>query len=139
MLLLLFFLKKPTHPVYTVLRDGVYLLTLTIQPEIINPQQFDNENQFNGNLEVSMQGPHGYLSATNWPLLHVIYFITHCKYLFFNNCFQCSQFYRFMCFVYICFGLMWLVLLFMQWRDLLQIQFWIGGVILLGIQLEVYQ
>lgn len=37
-----------------------------------------------------------------------------------------------MCFVYIFFGVTWLILLFMQWRDLLQIQFWIGGVILLG-------
>ncbi|VVC27947.1 Hypothetical protein CINCED_3A014724 [Cinara cedri] len=105
--------RSSQHPVYTVLRDGVYLLTITIKPNIRNLPGFGiDDNKFSGNLEVSMRGPHGYLSATNRPLLH---------------------FYGFMCFVYICFGLTWLVLLFMQWRDLLQIQFWIGAVILLGM------
>ena len=38
-----------------------------------------------------------------------------------------------MCFVYVVFGLIWLVLSFCNWRDLLRIQFWIGGVIFLGM------
>ncbi|XP_060840967.1 transmembrane protein 87A isoform X1 [Rhopalosiphum padi] len=101
--------QRSNHRVYTVLTDGVYLLTVTIKQDTRYVQK---DNKFTANLEISMKGPHGYLSATNWPLLH---------------------FYGFMCFVYIFFGLTWLVLLFMQWRDLLQIQFWIGAVILLGM------
>lgn len=38
-----------------------------------------------------------------------------------------------MCLVYVVFGLAWLIVSFLQWRDLLRIQFWIGGVILLGM------
>lgn len=38
-----------------------------------------------------------------------------------------------MCLVYVAYGIIWLVVSFMQWRDLLRIQFWIGGVILLGM------
>lgn len=43
------------------------------------------------------------------------------------------QFYGIMCLVYVVFGIIWLTVSFMQWRDLLRIQFWIGGVILLGM------
>lgn len=38
-----------------------------------------------------------------------------------------------MCLVYVFFGLIWLIVSFCQWRELLRIQFWIGGVILLGM------
>lgn len=38
-----------------------------------------------------------------------------------------------MCLVYVLYGIIWLVVSFLQWRDLLRIQFWIGGVILLGM------
>jgi Lung seven transmembrane receptor len=38
-----------------------------------------------------------------------------------------------MCLVYVIYGIAWLVVSFCQWRDLLRIQFWIGGVILLGM------
>ena len=38
-----------------------------------------------------------------------------------------------MCIVYVIFGIIWLTVSFLQWRDLLRIQFWIGGVILLGM------
>lgn len=38
-----------------------------------------------------------------------------------------------MCLVYVVLGIIWLVVSFLQWRDLLRIQFWIGGVILLGM------
>jgi hypothetical protein len=38
-----------------------------------------------------------------------------------------------MCLVYVILGLAWLIVSFCQWRDLLRIQFWIGGVILLGM------
>ena len=42
-------------------------------------------------------------------------------------------FYGCMCAVYVLMGLVWLVICFVHWRDLLRIQFWIGGVIFLGM------
>lgn len=38
-----------------------------------------------------------------------------------------------MCLVYVTYGIVWLTVSFLQWRDLLRIQFWIGGVIMLGM------
>ena len=37
-----------------------------------------------------------------------------------------------MCLLYVAYGIAWLIALASKWRDLLQIQFWIGGVIILG-------
>lgn len=62
--------------------------------------------------KVEMKSEYGYLSAADWPLL---------------------PFYGFMCIYYVIVGLIWLILSFLQWRDLLRVQFWIGGVILLGM------
>ena len=42
------------------------------------------------------------------------------------------QFYGSMCFVYVFYGIAWMVLIACNWRDILRIQFWIGGVIFLG-------
>ena len=38
-----------------------------------------------------------------------------------------------MCVVYVLLAVLWLVLSACYWRDLLRIQFWIGGVIFLGM------
>jgi len=38
-----------------------------------------------------------------------------------------------MCIVYVILGVIWLTVSSLQWRDLLRIQFWIGGVIFLGM------
>lgn len=38
-----------------------------------------------------------------------------------------------MCLVYVILGGIWLLVSFFQWRELLRIQFWIGGVIFLGM------
>ena len=59
-----------------------------------------------------MKGQHGYLSADEEPLL---------------------PFYGLMSMVYFLYAVGWLVASAMQWRDLLRIQFWIGGVIFLGM------
>ncbi|XP_017784365.1 PREDICTED: transmembrane protein 87A [Nicrophorus vespilloides] len=67
---------------------------------------------YNLDVHIEMKNRYGYLSAADWPLL---------------------PFYGFMCIIYVMFGLMWLVMSFLQWRDLLRVQFWIGGVILLGM------
>ncbi|KAG8229503.1 hypothetical protein J437_LFUL004909 [Ladona fulva] len=91
------------HPVYTITNDGVYLLVVRIGAASTN---------FNASVHVEMLGTYGYLSAMDWPLL---------------------PFYGAMCIVYVVFGVAWLIVSFCQWRDLLRIQFWIGGVILLGM------
>jgi len=67
----LFYKQRSNHRVYTILTDGVYLLTVTIKQDT---RYVKKDSKFTANLEISMKGPHGYLSATNWPLLHVINF-----------------------------------------------------------------
>ncbi|XP_046387607.1 transmembrane protein 87A [Ischnura elegans] len=96
--------RRPApHPVFTITKDGVYLLVLKMNGEGAN---------FNASVHVEMMGTYGYLSALDWPLL---------------------PFYGIMCLIYVAFGLAWLIVSFCQWRDLLRIQFWIGGVIFLGM------
>lgn len=71
-----------------------------------------SNSAFRANVSIEMQSHYGYLSAAAWPLL---------------------PFYGAMCLIYVMFGVGWLMVSFRQWRDLLRIQFWIGGVILLGM------
>lgn len=90
-----------------------------------------NENQnFNASVHIEMKGTYGFLSAADYPFLLVTFF-TNFKQILSN--FKRLQFYGAMCLVYLVFGIIWLGVSFMQWRDLLRIQFWIGGVILLGM------
>ncbi|KAF4086127.1 hypothetical protein AMELA_G00102730 [Ameiurus melas] len=70
------------------------------------------ETKWSINLEVSMRGIHQYISASEWPLM---------------------IFYMVMCIIYVLLGVLWLALSACYWRDLLRIQFWIGGVIFLGM------
>ncbi|XP_030854191.1 transmembrane protein 87A isoform X2 [Strongylocentrotus purpuratus] len=90
--------------VHTTQKDGRFLF-------IINVTSL-SAKQINISLRIRMKSPHGYLSATQYPLL---------------------PFYGVMCAMYSILGLIWIVLLFRQWRDLLRIQFWISVVIILGL------
>ncbi|CAK8673848.1 unnamed protein product [Clavelina lepadiformis] len=63
-------------------------------------------------VTVKMESPVGYLSAHEYPLL---------------------TFYMVMCIVYVFYAVAWLVLAACNYRDLLRVQFWVGGVILLGM------
>lgn len=94
---------KKTRPIYVATKDGVYVLVLNFN---------HTKAEITLGIHIEMKGDHGYLSAADWPLL---------------------PFYGFMCIFYIILGLIWLLLSFLQWRDLLRVQFWIGGVILLGM------
>ena len=85
--------------------DGVYLL-------IVYMSALDPGDTFNAIVDLEMKGKSGYLSADEWPLL---------------------PFYGVMSIVYLLYAIGWLVASAMQWRDLLRIQFWIGGVIFLGM------
>lgn len=68
--------------------------------------------KFRATVSVEMVAPSGYLSAAIWPLL---------------------PFFGVMCGIYtlLCTG--WLLVCWLRWRDLLRIQYWIGGVALMGM------
>uniref|UniRef100_U5EXR0 Putative conserved plasma membrane protein n=1 Tax=Corethrella appendiculata TaxID=1370023 RepID=U5EXR0_9DIPT len=97
--------QNTNDPVFTIGKDGVYLFTLDIGSE----PPYKN---YNASVHLEIRSDYGYLAAADWPLL---------------------PFYGAMCLVYVLLGIIWLVVSFLQWRDLLRIQFWIGGVILLGM------
>ncbi|XP_059215657.1 transmembrane protein 87A [Centropristis striata] len=89
----------------TTWKDGPYLLVVKI---------VSNKPDANWNLTVNvvMKGSHGYISITEWPLM---------------------IFYMVMCIVYILYALLWFIWAACYWKDLLRIQFWIAGVIFLGM------
>ncbi|XP_036932468.1 transmembrane protein 87A isoform X1 [Acanthopagrus latus] len=111
--------EKAAHPYFDAVaeswEDGPYMFILNIREikdksranDPVNPPQ-----PWSLQLQVSMKGPHDYISASEWPLM---------------------VFYMVMCIVYVLLAVLWLVLSACYWRDLLRIQFWIGGVIFLGM------
>ncbi|TTI76918.1 Transmembrane protein 87A [Bagarius yarrelli] len=103
--------EKNDHVIATTWRDGPYLLVVLIQT---NKKDID----WNLTFSVIMKGDHGYISVTEWPLM---------------------IFYMVMCIVYILYALLWFLWASCYWKDLLRIQFWIAGVILLGmIEMAVF-
>lgn len=95
--------QSSNNLIYTTKEDGIYGLIVGIA---------NTSAPFNLSMHISFRSDYGYLSAADYPLL---------------------AFYGVMCLVYVAFGVIWLVVSFLQWRDLLRIQFWVGGVILLGM------
>ncbi|KAH8403204.1 hypothetical protein KR222_007264, partial [Zaprionus bogoriensis] len=119
--------SSPPKPISIVPEDGIYELELSI---LTSPPG----QQFHATVHIGFLGPHGYISAIDWPFLPV----SRQRYSQLiqqpiNALFASTQFYLIMCVVYVIFGIIWLFVSFAQWRDLLRIQFWIGGVILLGM------
>ncbi|XP_061083685.1 transmembrane protein 87A isoform X1 [Conger conger] len=98
-------LVGPTDVIATTWRDGPYLFVVLVNSS--NP-----EAKWNLTVSVVMKGTHGYISITEWPLM---------------------IFYMVMCIVYFLYGLLWFMWSACYWKDLLRIQFWIAGVILLGM------
>ncbi|KAK9541714.1 hypothetical protein VZT92_001736 [Zoarces viviparus] len=89
----------------TTWKDGPYLLVV----KIVSSKP---EANWNLTVNVVMKGTHGYISVTEWPLM---------------------IFYMVMCMVYIFYALLWFIWAACYWKDLLRIQFWIAGVIFLGM------
>ncbi|XP_035462593.1 transmembrane protein 87A isoform X2 [Scophthalmus maximus] len=89
----------------TTWKDGPYLLVVKIVPS-------KQDANWNLTVNVVMKGSHGYISITEWPLM---------------------IFYMVMCIMYILYALLWFVWAACYWKDLLRIQFWIAGVIFLGM------
>uniref|UniRef100_A0A671KCS4 Transmembrane protein 87A-like n=1 Tax=Sinocyclocheilus anshuiensis TaxID=1608454 RepID=A0A671KCS4_9TELE len=87
--------------------DSPYMFIIRIEA---NPSVKESKSSIK--LEVRMYGTHQYISASEWPLM---------------------IFYMVMCIIYVILGVLWLALSACYWRDLLRIQFWIGGVIFLGM------
>ncbi|XP_041796538.1 transmembrane protein 87A isoform X2 [Chelmon rostratus] len=111
--------KAAAHPHFDAVaeswEDGPYMFILNIR-EIKDrnraPDPASPPASWSLQLQVSMKGPHDYISASEWPLM---------------------VFYMVMCIVYVLLAVLWLALSACYWRDLLRIQFWIGGVIFLGM------
>ncbi|XP_063595744.1 transmembrane protein 87A-like [Penaeus indicus] len=97
------------HPVAILPFDGVYLLV--VHTEVV-PETVIGNDSYIAEIDIEMRSDYGYLSAVDWPLL---------------------GFYAAMCVVYLIYGLAWLIVSFMHWRELLRVQYWIGTVILLGM------
>ncbi|XP_052039538.1 transmembrane protein 87B isoform X2 [Apodemus sylvaticus] len=86
-------------------KDGFHIFIVSIKTE-------KTDADWNLNVSLSMVGPHGFISASDWPLM---------------------IFYMVMCIVYILYGVLWLLWSACYWKDILRIQFWIAAVILLGM------
>ncbi|XP_073097037.1 transmembrane protein 87B isoform X1 [Manis javanica] len=86
-------------------RDGFHIFIVSIKTE-------KTDARWNLNVSLSMVGPHGYISASDWPLM---------------------IFYMVMCIVYILYAILWLMWSACYWKDILRIQFWIAAVIFLGM------
>ncbi|KAG5266669.1 hypothetical protein AALO_G00234800 [Alosa alosa] len=95
----------PADVIATTWRDGPYLLVVKITST-------KPESDWNLTAVLVMKGTHGFISVTEWPLM---------------------IFYMVMCIVYILYALLWFVWSSCYWKDLLRIQFWIAGVIFLGM------
>lgn len=86
-------------------KDGFHIFIVSIKTE-------KTDASWDLNVSLSMVGPHGYISASDWPLM---------------------IFYMVMCIVYILYGVLWLMWSACYWKDILRIQFWIAAVIFLGM------
>lgn len=104
--------EKVDNRVCVTKHDGVYLLIVNAYTVDEQDKKKQTEKDFELSLHVEMKGKHGYLSASDWPLY---------------------PFYGVMSLLYVFYGVVWLIVSACQWRDLLRIQFWIGGVIALGM------
>ncbi|KAG7283462.1 hypothetical protein CRUP_035255, partial [Coryphaenoides rupestris] len=91
--------------------DGPYLFMVKVQTFQRPIDEFD-DGTFSFTMQVAMRGSHEYSSPADWPLM---------------------MFFMVMCIVYVLFAALWLFWSVCYWRDLLRIQFWIGGVIVLGM------
>jgi hypothetical protein len=87
-------------------QDGPYSLILMTRP--VSGQS----TEYAVKVSVGFQYRDGFLSANDWPLL---------------------PFYATMCAVYALYAVFWLVMCACYWRELLRVQIWISGVILLGL------
>ena len=88
--------------------DGFYLIEI-YEPDITT----GGNNGYDVDVILSMKNKHGgYITADEYPAL--IFYVS-------------------MCITYALFAIIWFICCALYWRELLKIQFWIGGVILIGM------
>jgi len=97
--------SEPKSEVTRAWSDGVYLFIVKLGPS-------DKNVSYEAKIDVDIKADYGYLSAEDYPK---------------------RPFFLTLCLIYVFYAVVWLVVLACNWRDLLQIQFWIGGVIILGM------
>ncbi|PAV61277.1 hypothetical protein WR25_13788 [Diploscapter pachys] len=99
------------HPAQKVPIDGIYFLVIKVNT-VSFPASSDISNGVNITLTVEWRSKDGYLSAIDYPLL---------------------RFYVLMCVFYAILAITWLYLCIKYYTEILRIQYWIGGVIILGM------
>ncbi|XP_071949486.1 transmembrane protein 87A-like [Antedon mediterranea] len=96
------FKTEPPNKVTKTWQDGRYIFVFSIETDCINTVD----------INIEFQNEHGYLSATQRPLL---------------------TFYAVMCAACAILAVLYLVMMVYRWRDMLRVQFCICGVIILGL------
>ncbi len=86
-------------------KEGSYLFVFFTEPT-------KPKDTYTIDVTLAIEHNNGFLSANDWPFL---------------------PFFAVMCGIYSVYGLFWLVCSCIYWRDMLRLQIWIGGVILLGL------
>lgn len=62
--------SKTEHPLYTVSKEGLYLLVIQIEP--FAGEGIKSDLTYTGEVSIDMKSSSGYLSASDWPMLPVI-------------------------------------------------------------------
>ncbi|CAF1058358.1 unnamed protein product [Rotaria sp. Silwood1] len=101
-------MSKQLEKKFQTWADGYYVIEIN-RPNFIEL----NDREPNIDIILTMKNRHGgYITADEYPAL---------------------VFYGVMCGIYALFALLWFIWCSCYWRELLKIQFWIGGVILIGM------
>ena len=92
-----------------------------------------------------MKNKYGYLSLVDYPAMIVIMNISYVMYttillspLSFPSFSTLFQVYSILMILYIFYAILWLVLMALEYKDLVRLQFWILAVILLGFLEKVF-
>ena len=104
--------KPRKHLVTQVPFMGDYIIIVDLKNDVGNHLTLKDAETVSFDLDIKMISPVGYLSADEYPL---------------------KTFYLIMCIVYVLYAVAWLIMSACNYHDLLRVQFWIGGVILLGL------
>ena len=104
-------------------------------------------------VHVDMKNKYGYLSLVDYPAMIVsifhLFFLPLCLNPLPNDCSSyfphlsvslslSSQVYSILMVIYVFYAILWLVLMALEYKDLVRLQFWILAVILLGFLEKVF-
>ncbi|XP_062518648.1 transmembrane protein 87A-like [Corticium candelabrum] len=101
--------KKTTHVICPANKTRIYVMQWNISFSFVAVKE---STTFSGKMVVEMKNTNGYLSSLDYPLW---------------------QLYAGLVGIYSFYALLWLIMMAMNWTDLIRIQYWIGAVIALGM------